>query len=147
MSTIIPASNAATFWSALTVFTFGNFGLSGSNTYKALSDVTVKHGNKIIPVPTTGTTLPYFGTGQFDGSVDITAIGSSDNQLWLAAFQTSGIVPTIGFTMQPQNTSASMSGQTWYMSGKASEFQMKWQGDKEVEYKLKLTLTNFPVIS
>ena len=140
MSTI-PASNAATFWSALTIFTF-----SGA-TYKALSDVTIKHGNKIVAVPTTGTTLPYFGTGQFEGSADITSIGSSDNQMWSSVSQTSGIVPTIGFTMQPQNTNATMSGQTWYMSGKATEFQMKWNGDKEVEYKLKLVLTNFPVIS
>ena len=140
MSTI-PGSNAATFWSALTIFTF-----SGA-TYKALSDVTIKHGNKIVAVPTTGTTLPYFGTGQFEGSADITSIGSSDNQMWSSVSQTSGIVPTIGFTMQPQNTNATMSGQTWYMSGKATEFQMKWMGDKEVEYKLKLVLTNFPVIS
>jgi hypothetical protein len=140
MSTI-PGSNAATFWSALTIFTF-----SGA-TYKALSDVTIKHGNKIVAVPTTGTTLPYFGTGQFEGSADITCIGSSDNQMWSSVSQTSGIVPTIGFTMQPQNTNATMSGQTWYMSGKATEFQMKWNGDKEVEYKLKLVLTNFPVIS
>lgn len=140
MSTI-PGSNAATFWSALTIFTF-----SGA-TYKALSDVTIKHGNKIVAVPTTGTTLPYFGTGQFEGSADITSIGSSDNQMWSSVSQTSGIVPTIGFTMQPQNTNATMSGQTWYMSGKATEFQMKWNGDKEVEYKLKLVLTNFPVIS
>ena len=139
MSTI-PSSNNTTFFSAVTIFTW-----SGA-IYKAVSDLTFKHGYDILEVPTTGTNIPYYGTGKYHGEIDITAIGSSDNQMWLAAFATSGIVPTMGMTAQPQNQ-VGLSGQTWYMSGKVKEFQHKWNNDKEVEYKLKLTMTGPPVIS
>jgi|SRR5579864_2311857 len=140
MSTI-PTTNATTFWGAQTIFTW-----SGA-TYKAISDATLKYGNKIKEEATTGTDLPYYGTGVYHGELDLKVIGSSDNSMWNAAAATSGIVPTMGLTMKPQDTQSALSGQTWTFSGKVQEFTQKWSKDNYVEYDVKMILATKPVVS
>lgn len=114
----------------------------------AVSDLKTKYGYKIKEELVTGTTIPYVGTGGFHGEIDVTALGASDaSVIWSGAAAVSGIVPTIGLSWLEQDTNGGMSGRTWTASGKVMEFQNNWSKDNVVEFKLKLILTNPPVVS
>jgi hypothetical protein len=116
-------------------------------TYASVSDIKAEYGYAIKREPVTGSTQPYYGTGAFEGKLDITAIGSSDNMMWNAAVATSGIVPTMGMQWQEQDTQGTMSGRIWYASGKVTKYMKKWSKDNYVEYQIKMELTNPPVVS
>ena len=138
----MPNASSNVFWGVDTTFT-----LSGS-TMRAVSDLKTKYGWKIKEEATTGTSIPYVGTGVFHGEVDVTALGSSDGAvMWSGAVANSGIVQTIGMSWLAQDTNGGMSGRTWTASGKMTEFQQNWAKDNAVEFKFKLILTNPPTVA
>lgn len=137
----IPSVASTVFWGVNTTFFW-----SGAN-YKAVSDLTLKYGNKIHEEATTGTSNPYLGTGVYHGEVSVTSLGSSDNSMWSAAATSSGIVPTMGMQWIAGDTQGAPATHSWVASGKVESFQMKWSKDGVVKFDLKMILAAPPVVT
>jgi hypothetical protein len=146
----VPAAASNVFFSVDTTTTMNLLGASTSGvvTLKAVSDIKLDYGYKVIKAPVTGSNIAYYGGGNFDGKADITSLGSSDNTIFISGVAAvSGILPTIGITWQAQDTNGGMSGRIWTISGKVEKLQMVGNTDKEVEYKYSLVMTYPPQVS
>ena len=139
----VPASASRIFWAANTTFV-----LSGV-TQAAVANIDLKWGYKIYEEATTGTNLPYLGTGVFHGEAMIEALGSADSRFDNAVSISSGIAPTFGITWRETDTEGlTLSGaRTWTMSGKFTEYSKKATKDQVVMYSLKAILALEPTVT
>lgn len=144
MAATIPTSNSRIFWAAQTVLIF-----SGTQTQAAVGDVRLRWGYRIHEELTTGTNLPYLGTGGFHGEADFETLGSSDSRWEGMVAIVSGIVPTFGQTWQERDTEGigASGNRTWTISGKCTEYEKRTSKDGVVLYKLKIILSNEPTVT
>ena len=140
----LPVSANQVFWGVNTVFQ-----VSGA-TWAAVSDIELGWGNTIHRELATGTDIPYYGTGGFEGRARITALGAWDARFeQVVAPASNGQVPTFGMTWQeinPLGSGASGSTATWTVSGKFSNYTKVGQNDQVVRYRMEASVVTRPTV-
>ena len=149
MVTSVPSAGNKVFWGASVTIT------NSSYTFTAISKGDFAWGYKIYEEPTTGSNMPYFGTGVFHGDFTLDGYASSDayqstTDIYKALADidaTLHAVTDITLVITMKDEQATQSKEIWTIVGKPSNVKFSPDTDKIVKFAMKGTLTALPTVT
>lgn len=111
----------------------------------AIANVNTNWGYELSREPVAGTNLPYYGTGPFQGEIDIEGFGSSDNRWEALVITASGQLRDWNVVMIESDTQGTASGRAWALSGvRFTEYHKIWERDNIIKYRARGIMTIEP---